>query len=42
MMDKVKDDLDVKMNLNFTNAQDRGVAEAERNNQKIKERIRAV
>ena len=40
-MDKVKDDLDVKMNLNFTNAQDR-VAEAERNNQKIKERIRAV
>jgi hypothetical protein len=39
MMEKVKDDLDVDMN--FANAQDH-VPEAERNNQKIKERIRAA
>jgi hypothetical protein len=39
MMEQVEDDLDVKMNL--TNAQDH-VPEAERNNQTIKERIRAA
>jgi hypothetical protein len=39
MMEKVEDDLDVDMN--FTNAQDH-VPEAERNNQTIKERIRAA
>jgi hypothetical protein len=39
MMEQVEDDLDVKMN--FTNAQDH-VPEAERNNQTIKERIRAA
>ena len=39
MMEKVDDDLDVKMN--FTNAQDH-VPEAERNNRTIKERIRAA
>jgi hypothetical protein len=39
MMEKVDDDLDVKMN--FTNAQDH-VPEAERNNGTIKERIRAA
>ena len=39
MMNKVKDDLDVKMN--FTNTQDH-VPEAERNNRTIKERIRAA
>eukprot|EP00978_Attheya_sp_CCMP212_P000843 scaffold1766_cov39-Attheya_sp.AAC.3 len=39
MMNKVNDDLDVKMN--FTNAQDH-VPEAERNNRTIKERIRAA
>jgi hypothetical protein len=39
MMNKVKDDLDVKMN--FTNAKDH-VPEAEGNNRTIKERIRAT
>jgi predicted RNA-binding protein len=39
MMEQVEDNLDVKMN--FTNAQDH-VPEAERNNQTIKERIRAA
>ena len=39
MMERVNDDLDV--NMNFTNAQDH-VPEAERNNQTIKERIRAA
>jgi predicted RNA-binding protein len=39
MMERVNDNLDVKMN--FTNAQDH-VPEAERNNQTIKERIRAA
>jgi hypothetical protein len=39
MMNKVKDDLDIKMN--FTNAQDH-VPEAERNNRMIKEQIRAI
>jgi hypothetical protein len=39
MMNRVKDDLDVKMN--FANAQDH-VPEAERNNWTIKERIQAA
>ena len=39
MMDRVKDDLGVRMN--FTNALDH-VPEAERNNRTIKERIRAA
>jgi hypothetical protein len=39
MMERVNDDLDV--NMNFTNAQDH-VPEAQRNNQTIKERIRAA
>jgi hypothetical protein len=39
MMERVNDDLDV--NMNFTNAQEH-VPEAERNNQRIKERTRAA
>jgi hypothetical protein len=39
MMDKVKDNLAVRMN--FTNALDH-VPEAERNNRTIKERVRAA